>query len=136
MKMHPRALMLAISVLLPSCTLSEKHNSRYKGYIGTSVYAKTPIWLYKNVNFQNGPGKGYALKNSNVFGNDGLVGILPTGHPVTFNKAYQSYDLASGATWLEGTTVFKGNDYYVQFALSYGSPDKAGKELYDSFETR
>ncbi len=92
-----------------------------------------PIWLYKNVNNQKGPGKGYVLENYNTFGNDGLVGILPVGHPVTFKRAYQSYDLASGATWLEGATLFNGTDYHVQFTLSYGEPDKAAKELYDSF---
>ena len=131
-----RIFSIFLGFTFAGCTLSEKHHSRYKGYIGAPVYAKTPIWLYINDNHQNGPGTGYVLANYGCFGHDGLVGILPVGHPATFTKAYQSYDIGGGATWLEGATVFKGKDYYVQFPLSYGFPEKAAKELYDSFRTR
>ena len=131
-----RIVFIVAMFALFGCTVSDKHNRRYRGFIGAPVHAKTPIWVYINENHQNGPGTGYVLKNFGEFGNDGLVGILPIGHTVTFTKAYQSYDIGGGATWLEGSTIFKCKDYYVQMPLAYGQPDKAAKELYDSFRSR
>ena len=130
----PRITSILVGCAFVSCTLSEKHHPRYSGYIGAPVSTKTPIWVYINENHQVGPGTGYVLKNYGMYGNHGLVGILPVGHPVTFTKAFQSYDFGGGSTWLEGSTIFKGKDYYVQMRLALmGESEKAAKELYDSF---
>ena len=128
-----RSLLMAAVFASSGCTVSDKHNQQYRGYIGAPVRAKTPMGIYINENHQIGPGSGYVLQRYPTYGSYGLVGILPVGHPVIFTKAYQSYDIGGGATWLEGSTILKRKDYYVQMPLAYGHPDKAASTLYDSF---
>ena len=132
-----RILPILVAFAFVGCTISEKHHRRYNGYIGAPVYAKTRLWVYINENHQVGPGDGYVLFNYGISGNYGLICILPVGHPVTFTKAYQSYDFGGGSTWLEGTTIFKEKNYYVQLRLALlGESEKAEKELHDMFRAK
>jgi len=125
-------ILAAVAFVVSGCTVSEKYSRHYRGYIRVPVYAKVPIWLHINENHQLGPGKGYVLDYSHWYHGD-KIGILPVGHPVTFTKAYQSYSIGGGATWMEGSTWFNGKDYYVQLPLAYGAPQTAEKELHAAF---
>ncbi|HSI62682.1 MAG TPA: hypothetical protein VLE43_06170 [Candidatus Saccharimonadia bacterium] len=131
----PLLALLAVltAIVCPSCSLkvSEKNEKQYAGYMNTPLVAKVPVYLYYNDNRQLGHGRGYVLKSYPSYGNkvgeNGLIGILPVGHPVTLDNAFRLFNTSLGGAWVEGRTDFKGDGYRVQMSMGTRSDHDADK---------
>jgi hypothetical protein len=126
-------MVIALSCSACDITISNKRMPQYKGYIDKTVASRVPLWLYYNDNGQLGRGRGYVLRSYPNYGNDGLIGVLPVGHAVTFSRAYQQHGFESGYAWVEGRTDFKGQGYLVQMDIPREGGTLDTSYLTDSF---
>jgi hypothetical protein len=133
--MKTRLTLIAVlaAVVCPSCSLkvSEKNKKQYAGYMDTPLVTGIPVYFYENVNRQLGLGRGYVLEtypfHGDKVGENGLIAILPVGHPVSLDNAFRLFNTSLGGAWVEGRTDFKGDGYRIQMMMGFRDDHDADK---------
>jgi hypothetical protein len=142
MKTTARSLFVfLIGITFSSCGMvaHSTRDPRFNQIFGREIQAKRPLRLYRiDRDLTGDTDHHYITAGYYPFSetDSGEIGVLPTGHPVRFEKLRRDYSIDGGSERLLGTTMFRGTTYLVSYYLGLAGDDTiAGwKRIYLSFE--
>ncbi len=129
------AFLLFLPLLLFSCALKTDvtKTSRYRAAVGHTLVTKVPLKLY-DIDYQlNGYRDRYDIGDQ-VLGQP-LIGIVPAGHPLLFQRIIWFSSLDTSKQSLEGIIDFRGKTYPIAYDLSDSENDESNmwKSLHHDF---
>jgi len=114
---------LLLSFLLVGCStkIDISSNARFKNLIGHSLNTRVPLKLYE-IDYQLSGSKNRYELGGNVLGRP-LVGILPKGNSVLFERAVCRNGWSASTEHLEGAIKFRGETYPITYFLGLRGQD-------------
>jgi len=110
---------------MASCAIKNdiSRDGRFKTLVGHPIKTKAPLKLYQ-INYQlNGYSDRYEL-GGEVLGQP-LVGIVPVGHSVLFERAIRRSSPDVSVERLEGVILFQGKSYPISYDLGLSDQDSS-----------
>ena len=111
------ALLFLLPLALASCEINRNisRDARFKNLVGRPIVTRVPLKLYE-IDYQlNGLKDRYALGGE--VGGQPLVGIVPTGYSVFFEKAMRRDIPDASFERLDGVVEFRGKSYLISYFL-------------------
>ena len=120
-----KSCLLLLSFIFASCVtkLNISNENGLKKMIGHSVNTRIPLKLYE-LNYQISGYKNRYELGGNVLGQP-LVGVVPAGHSVFFEKAICRNGPAASTEHLEGNLEFRGKNYPIAYFLGLRNQDSS-----------
>ena len=117
------AILLMFTLFLGSCVtkIDISKEALFKNVVGRPIRTKTPLNLYE-IDFQlNGYKDRYQLGGQ--ISAQPLVGIIPTGSSVFFDRAIRRTDMGVSSLYLEGCIPFQTKTYPIACFLGMSNAD-------------
>ena len=125
-------------VALSACSMNTNitSDSRFINIIGIPIRTKTPLRLYA-IDYQRSGNRDRCDFTETEYVGDELIGVVPAGHPVRFDKVFRRNE--AGGSWerMEGEITFCGKIYPIAYDLGpIGYGDACWHRVFKSFDIK